>query len=80
MGYPRFKTSAKLWMDVLITDAVLEKLCRSSDGEYNHDPIAMSVACITDPDKFSKAEDKIWKRTVSCFTLRSSFLPVQVCI
>lgn len=50
-----------LWMEVLITDAVLEKLCRSPEGEYEHDPIAMTIACITDPSKFSQAENELWK-------------------
>lgn len=61
-GLPDVQAKCKeLWMEVLISDAILEKLCVSSDGEYKYDPIAMTIACISDPDRFSRAENPVWK-------------------
>ena len=59
----------ELWMDVMITDSILEKLCLSPVGEYEFDPIAMTAACMADPNKFAKAEDKVWK--AACMTARA---------
>jgi hypothetical protein len=49
------------WLDVLITDAALERQCRFSDEEYHFDPIAMTIACLNNPTKFSKVENPVWK-------------------
>lgn len=50
------------WMNALVADAVLERLCfNPNDGEYRYDPIAMTIACINDPERFSHAQDPVWQ-------------------
>jgi hypothetical protein len=74
-GLPDVQAKCKeLWMEVLISDAILEKLCRSSDGEYKNDPIAMTVACISDPDKFSQAENPVWKAAYRAAQAQLNFI------
>lgn len=45
------------WMTVLTTDAALEKLCKES----HNDPLAMTMACLSDPEKYSHTGDSGWR-------------------
>lgn len=71
---PKVQAKCKaLWMQVLISDAALEKLCLSSSGDFMHDPIAVTVACLTKPETYSQAEHPVWKAAFAAAQAQLTF-------
>lgn len=46
---------------MLVADAVLEKLCVLPNGEYRHDPIALTVACLKTNPEQAHSENPVWR-------------------
>lgn len=50
-----------LWRELLIADEEVERLCTDSEGEYIYDPIAMTIACLNDPEEYENSENDVWQ-------------------
>lgn len=72
---PRVQEKCKqLWLQVLIEDAELAKLCRSIDGQYKFDPLAMTLACIGNPSRFENVENAVWRAAHRAAQAQLTFL------